>query len=291
MRARALFARRMIFSPGGGLPLAQWRWPGLRLLRPSTFLLLFHVLFAPGAHAQAAGDSVTINVGTLILAEPGVETPLPIQVGPTNRIPTNSFLRIRGLPSTAALTEGHAIAPGAWAVPLSGLPSLRVRLPSAATGKTPITITLVDVDGNVLGEARAHVLVGTAVTLAPPPVVSPPPAPAQAASPPPGTDALPADLQQVTVQFNAALRMLTKGDEMIVAGNVALARSYYQRAAEMGLARGALALAGTFDATELSRRKVVGVLPDPDQARQWYERARELGAPEAAERLSRLGTR
>jgi TPR repeat protein len=33
----------------------------------------------------------------------------------------------------------------------------------------------------------------------------------------------------------------------------------------------------------------VGLTPDPELAKKWYEKARELGAPEAAARLARLG--
>jgi hypothetical protein len=33
---------------------------------------------------------------------------------------------------------------------------------------------------------------------------------------------------------------------------------------------------------------VVGMQPDRELARRWYERARELGAPEAERRLRRL---
>jgi len=29
-------------------------------------------------------------------------------------VPRNSFVRVRGLPPTAALTEGYSIAPGSW---------------------------------------------------------------------------------------------------------------------------------------------------------------------------------
>jgi len=32
-----------------------------------------------------------------------------------------------------------------------------------------------------------------------------------------------------------------------------------------------------------------GIQPNLGEARKWYERARELGAPEAEERLARLG--
>ena len=48
----------------------------------------------------------------------------------------------------------------------------------------------------------------------------------------------------------------------------------------------ALRLAATYDPAELLRHRVQGVTPDRAEARKWYERARELGAPEAQEHLS-----
>ena len=50
-------------------------------------------------------------------------------------------------------------------------------------------------------------------------------------------------------------------------------------------------LASTFDPGELSRLRVQGVQANPAEARKWYERARELGAPEAADRLTALNAR
>ncbi|HSR81613.1 MAG TPA: hypothetical protein VLL28_12625, partial [Hyphomicrobiaceae bacterium] len=67
-------------------------------------------------------------------------------------------------------------------------------------------------------------------------------------------------------------------------------RLFYERAADAGLAQGAMALAGTFDATELAQLGVRGLQPDPKQARRWYERAQQLGASDAEERLRRIGT-
>jgi TPR repeat protein len=66
---------------------------------------------------------------------------------------------------------------------------------------------------------------------------------------------------------------------------------FFQRAAESGLPQGALALGGTYDPEELAKLKVIGLRPDHDAARKWYEKARELGSSEAAGRLQRLGTR
>ena len=42
---------------------------------------------------------------------------------------------------------------------------------------------------------------------------------------------------------------------------------------------------------ELSLLGARGVRPDPATAKVWYERARQLGATEAEERLKRLGSR
>ena len=83
---------------------------------------------------------------------------------------------------------------------------------------------------------------------------------------------------------------MKKGDEQLAEGNVAAARLFYERAADAGLAQGAMALAATFDGAELARLGVRGIQPDPKQARRWYERARQLGANDAEERLRRIGT-
>ena len=94
--------------------------------------------------AQMRGQpTFAINVGTLILAEPAGETPLPIQVGPADALPKNTFVRIRGLPAAVSLSEGHSIAPGAWAVPFTGLPTLRMTVPVGLSGRSEIVVALV----------------------------------------------------------------------------------------------------------------------------------------------------
>jgi glycosyltransferase involved in cell wall biosynthesis len=83
-------------------------------------------------------------------------------------------------------------------------------------------------------------------------------------------------------------KMVARGERDLVDGNVASARQFFLRAATAGLARGALLLATTYDPRELERLGVLGVQPSLAEARKWYERAHELGAPEAQERLARL---
>jgi TPR repeat protein len=86
-----------------------------------------------------------------------------------------------------------------------------------------------------------------------------------------------------------ALKLVKKGDEAMADGLVAPARLLYERAADLGLAQAAMALAGTYDAAELTRPNLRGIRPDAKEAKRWYERARQLGAGDANERLRRLG--
>lgn len=86
-------------------------------------------------------------------------------------------------------------------------------------------------------------------------------------------------------------RLLIQGLRQVVLGNVNSARLLFTRAAESGNARAALILGDTFEETRLVQFGVLGVQPDRDKAVYWYERADELGAPEAKERLSELNAR
>ena len=86
-----------------------------------------------------------------------------------------------------------------------------------------------------------------------------------------------------------AERLVVRGERDLEQGNIANARQFFLRAAQVGLARAALLLAATYDPRELARMRAVGVQPNIAEARKWYERAVELGAPEAADRLATLG--
>jgi hypothetical protein len=255
--------------------------------------------------AQMRGQpAFTINVGTLILAEPASETPLPIHVGPADALPKNTFIRIRGLPTSVSLSEGHSIAPGAWAVPFAGLPTLRITVPVGLSGRSEVVVALVTVEGVVLTEAKSTLVLGAAVSAGsekaePQPKAVASIGPSVSATPdkgatgstarstPPRTPAAPVR----TEEQRRTLRFVAKGNELLSEGDVATARLYYQRAVDAGLDEGALAMAATFDPAELANLGALGLQGDTQTARRWYERARELGAPEAGERLRRLGER
>ena len=69
---------------------------------------------------------------------------------------------------------------------------------------------------------------------------------------------------------------------------IAGARRFLERALEKGSARAALMLAQTYDAELLQSLHTVGVRPDTDKARQFYQVAAAAGIEQAQERLRAL---
>jgi hypothetical protein len=165
-------------------------------------------------------------------------------------------------------------------VPLYALADLQVLVPAGMTGQTELIINLVNEDGALLAETKVTLTIAPQQTAAPAPNVQPSRVPIPDAGRAPILS--PADRE-------AAEHFVVRGAQEIEKGQIAIARQFFLRAAQAGLARGAMMLAATYDPRELARWGVQGVLSNLQEARKWYERARELGAPEAEERLARLG--
>lgn len=104
----------------------------------------------------------------------------------------------------------------------------------------------------------------------------------QAPAPPTAAD-LPRRINQAELA-----NLLKRGKELIDVGDIASARLLLQRAADAREPQAAFALAGTYDPEVLSRVKAYGIAPDLVIARNWYERAKEFGSPDAQQRLEQL---
>jgi hypothetical protein len=123
-------------------------------------------------------------------------------------------------------------------------------------------------------------------SIPPPPAASPPRAEASPA-PPAANGSVAAAEQAVNAAELKAL--LAQGDAAFRRGDLTSARLFYQRAFEAGEGRGALGIGASYDPFFLRRFHLWAQHPDPDEARAWYLRARDLGVSEAERRLARPG--
>jgi len=108
------------------------------------------------------------------------------------------------------------------------------------------------------------------------PVSGPQPTPAQGSN-----TALRLDSQEITT-------LIDRGSAFLKRGDLASARLLLRRAAEAGSANAALMLGSTFDPLTIQQLGVIGIVPDVARARQWYEKAAELGSDAASQRLANL---
>jgi hypothetical protein len=116
------------------------------------------------------------------------------------------------------------------------------------------------------------------------PVASPPSA---AASPPSAARAEPPMRE---IDPNEVAAFVKRAQELLATGDLQAARLLLLRAAEAHDARAALALAKTFD--PIVSKQFAGADPERDlaQARNWYQKADEWGAPEAQRQLDALAS-
>jgi hypothetical protein len=235
-------------------------------------------------------------VGAAIVAEPSVATALPIHLTPVDSIPKDAWIRIASLPPLSSLSEGYEISPGLWGVPPAALPKLKITAPSGRGIRALVSVALMSSDGRVLAEAETVFAVMSAQQLlnredaAP---ADPDTIEATATSQVRATGAaiqcpgaLPAT-EFSYEQVQAARRLVEKGDNALADGAVAVARSFYKRAAEMGWSGAAFALATTYDPNELTRWPL-GPSANLSLARCWYARAQQLSEIEATHYLKRL---
>jgi len=70
---------------------------------------------------------------------------------------------------------------------------------------------------------------------------------------------------------------LARGEQLLKTGDVATARLFFARAAEAGEARGALAMARSFDPEVLRTLRIYGIRPNLEEAARWRAKAKNLG--------------
>ena len=135
--------------------------------------------------------------------------------------------------------------------------------------------------------------------LSPPPAAPPLNAPAASAPPAAATPAAPAapsapaaaaDDHGTTLQLSGdeIAMLVQRGRAYLTNGDFSSARLLLRRAAEAGNADAALTLGATFDPVVIQRLGAIGAEADLAKAREWYEKAAELGSVAARQQLAKL---
>ena len=110
---------------------------------------------------------------------------------------------------------------------------------------------------------------------------------AAAASGPPRSDASPPKTRPPAPAASVT-PLLSRGDAMVALGDIAAARLFYERAAGLGSAQGAVSLGKTYDPRFLASIQAAGVTPNRDAAASWYQKGAALGDTEGSHLLVML---
>jgi hypothetical protein len=231
------------------------------------------------ARAEPANDGRT----KLIVNE---ATPRPmddaIPLGVSVRNPDDDTILIFvGFVKGTALSIGRPLGDDTWWLYAKDLNNVMIRPPSHFVGTMDITAELRHAAETAIEERRPLRFEWVEAKNPNPNVQSQAQVPASNLQSP--------SIHQLAPEEIAGL--MKRGNDLILAGDLAAARLVLRRAAEAGDARAALALAGTYDPVMLKKLPLHGLSPDLAMARHWYEKAKELGSPDALRRLEMLARR
>lgn len=302
---------------GSGLPSTLWRFS---LLASVAAMVAVGVVFGPGLmKATQSGSQQDASPGktdAMSMAAGGNGATAAPEAAPrTSQSDLANHLQPRVVAVVPVSDPPVAVANNPTPAAPAPMPA-----PSTAANAAPIVVANAPPSGGAsavmapLAAATAAAINTPAAAALPPPAMQPPPPPPavqppppaamQAAPPvatqPPPIASVPAPQQQpgpaaenrTTSLDSSEIAMLMKrGQYFIDSGDISSAQLLYRRAAEAGSAQGAFALASTYDSHYLAAHQVIGVAGNDAKARIWYQRALDLGSPDAKGMLAQLGGR
>jgi hypothetical protein len=184
-----------------------------------------------------------------------------------------------GIPNGVTLSPGGDLG-DFWAVNSSVIKSLTLTAPDGFSGTFTVRITQSGTNASSGGAVAMRVVIGqdraTSATAA---ISDLAPNPSYQAPPSPSAPLANQDM------------LMARGKALFQQGDVAGARMIYDYLARQGSSAAAIAMGETFDPAILSGVVVKGLASDVAKARQWYEKAEELGSREARRRLNAMMTR
>jgi hypothetical protein len=273
------------------------------LRRVALLLALSPFLGIVEVPAQTARPG-TIEIAPAFTLTPNIETPFPVRIAETANLPKRATLLIKGVPPNLTLTQGRVFDSGVWFVPATELPKLRILASSEAAGlRVLLMLTLVSLDGAVLGEGKTILSIGEpsggqskaqdpASTVTTSAEVKAPVA--EDVSVP---ERRPANLEPPKKPVGSSLHpsvtpaeeaeRLRSGQAALALDDVAAARLIFEYLAFRGSAQAAWHLAQSYDPQFLGQMTTAShAKSDPAAAAKWYARAAEMGHAEARKKLA-----
>jgi hypothetical protein len=187
-------------------------------------------------------------------------------------------IHITGLTEGSRLSAGEKLGPSGWQIPPRDLAGVLVIPPASFVG-TMRTVIQLRASGNVSVDTQAASYEWVAKLTD---------RTATARPQPKANDASPLIPQAGKLDPQRLAQLVKRGVELLRIGDFAAARLVLRPAAEAGDAEAALLLGATFDPAAVSDLGALGLAPDPNVARVWYQRAMEAGSAEASRRIERL---
>jgi hypothetical protein len=197
------------------------------------------------------------------------------------------------------LPPGVTLSPGGnfgdfWAVNAGVIKDLTLTAPKDFSGSFKIWITRSRSQSATAHSDSINVTInrpaGAPAAATAAPLVAPATMPTAAAAPTFPEAREPAPARSKGPPANEQM-LMTRANESFKKGDVSGARVIYEYLAMQGSAVAAMAMGESYDPQVLSKLVVKGLDPDAKKARQWYEKAEQLGNMDARSRLNALAAR
>jgi hypothetical protein len=273
--------------PGAVLIAALAAWPAAASVAP---VVAPNPLRAVPGYGQPATGPLPLIVQTQgepldfrardISGPPGRPIPLKIDVLGGSDTESGKLFIFSGLPKGVTLSPGGNFG-DFWAVNASVVKDLTLTAPKDFSGSFTILITRSRNQATVAKSAAVTVTIGEPNTR---PTASAAPAFPEQALPSTGsTNSRPASPNEQM--------LMSRADASFKKGDVSGARVIYEYLAMQGSAMAAIAMGESYDPLVLNKLVVMGLAPDAAKARQWYEKAEQLGSGDARSRLNALAAK
>jgi hypothetical protein len=220
---------------------------------------------------------------------------LDISASPANE-ETPVALRITGLPDAAYLTKGTQIAAGEWMLKAEDLAKAELVVPHTTAPEIELEVAALELATGLPAAPSQGMNVKLDMAAVPVPGVPQPkvaelqiqPVNAQADqgfNKTPLPPAVPLPLESLNPDVR---NLMTKGNDLLAAGDVLAARQFYLKAFGLNAPEAAFGVGQTYDPAIYAQHNIKGLAADPKLAAEWYGKAAAAGFESAQAAIAQL---